>query len=148
MNKPPHAANPSPGGREPTDATEPPAPRHLLRAQQLTLSTWRWAFARLCRELDPGALLPQVALQATLAILRGTDDPLTLFDRHVAPTAEFSLVARLLPHRGPHTFHHDVVDSAFLLRWNELTADGHGPQELPPLTPQLLDAPVRGSRPL
>jgi hypothetical protein len=29
-----------------------------------------------------------------------------------------------------------LVDSAFLLRWNEMAADGSGPEELPPLKPR------------
>jgi len=30
---------------------------------------------------------------------------------------------------------YDILDTAFLLRWNELVAAGHRPEELPPLRP-------------
>jgi hypothetical protein len=111
-------------------------PRRLTRAEQLTLTTWRWAFVTLCRNVQPQDLLPQVALQAVLARLRDCSDPLQLFVCHRSPDAEFGLVASLLPEEHRRTLDHDLVDSAFLLRWNELIADGHGPEELPPLTPR------------
>jgi hypothetical protein len=111
--------------------------RRLTRAEQLTLTTWRWAFVALCRKLDPQDLLPQVALQAVLARLRDCTDLLQLVARHCSPEAEFALVAGLLCEERRRPLDHDLVDSAFLLRWNELTADGTGPEELPPLTPRL-----------
>ena len=33
--------------------------RRLTRAEQLTLTTWRWAFVALCRQVEPQDLLPQ-----------------------------------------------------------------------------------------
>jgi hypothetical protein len=110
--------------------------RRLTRAEQLTLTTWRWAFVALCRQVEPQDLLPQVALQGVLARLRDCTDPLQLFTRHHSPQAEFALAASLMPEVRRDALEHDLVDSAFLLRWNELTADGKGPQELPPLTPR------------
>ena len=107
----------------------------LTRAEQITLTTWRWAFVTLRRQVEPQDLLPQVALQALLARLRDCTDPIRLFGRHGSAAAEFALVAGLLPEAGRRALDHDLVDSAFLLRWNELTADGAGPEELPPLTP-------------
>jgi hypothetical protein len=95
--------------------------------------------------VSPGAapdLLPQVALQVVLARLRDCTDPLQLFARHRSPEAEFALVASLLPEERRRTPDHDLVDSAFLLRWNELTADGNGPEELPPLKPRPAEAGV------
>ncbi|MBV9595919.1 MAG: hypothetical protein JOZ87_03585 [Chloroflexi bacterium] len=115
-------------------ATPPEDRRRLTRAEQLTLTTWRWAFVTLCRQVEPQDLLPQVALQAVLARLRDYTDSLQLFGRHGTAAADFALVASLLPERGRRALDHDLVDSAFLLRWNELTADGTGPEELPPLT--------------
>jgi hypothetical protein len=109
-------------------------PCRLTRAEQLTLTTWRWAFVAVCRHVEPQDLLPQVALQAVLARLRDCSDPLQLFARHGSAAAHFSLVASLLPDERRRTLDHDLVDSAFLLRWNELTANGSGPEELPPLT--------------
>ena len=111
-------------------------PRRLTRAEQLTLTTWRWAFVALCRHVEPQDLLPQVALQVVLARLRDCADPLQLFIRHYSPQAEFALAASLIPDTRREGLEHDLVDSAFLLRWNELTADGKGPLELPPLTPR------------
>jgi hypothetical protein len=116
--------------------TPPPARCRLTRVQQLTLTTWRWAFDRVCHEVQPHDLLPQVALQAVLEALRGCTDPLELFSRHGHAAAEFALVASLLPDRPRTALDFDLVDSAFLLRWEELTADGSGPEELPPLAPQ------------
>ena len=110
--------------------------RRLTRTEQLTLTTWRWAFVALCRQVEPQDLLPQVALQAVLAQLRACTDPLQLFARHRSAAAEFAVVANLLPEQRCRALDHDLVDSAFLLRWNELTADGSGPEELPPLTPR------------
>jgi hypothetical protein len=110
--------------------------RRLTRAEQLTLTTWRWAFVAVCRHVGPQDLLPQVALQAVLARLRDRTDPLELFARHHSATPEFALVASLLPDERRRALDHDLVDSAFLLRWNEMTADGNGPEELPPLTPR------------
>ena len=77
--------------------------------------------------------MPQVALQAVLARLRACDDPLQLLARHASAAPEFALVADLLPEQRCRALEHDLLDSAFLLRWNELTADGSGPEELPPL---------------
>ena len=113
-----------------------PERRRLTRAEQLTLPTWRWAFVALCRQVEPRDLLPQVALQAVLARLRECTDPLQLFARHRSASAEFAVVANLLPEERRRALDHDLVDSAFLLRWNELTTDGGGPEELPPLTPR------------
>ena len=117
-------------------ATPPEDRRRLTRAEQLTLTTWRWAFVTLCRQVEPQDLLPQVALQAVLARLRDYTDSLQLFGRHGTAAADFALVASLLPERGRRALDHDLVDSAFLLRWNELVTDGSGPEELPPLTPR------------
>jgi hypothetical protein len=117
-----------------------PEPRRLTRAEQLTLTTWRWALVTLSRQVEPQDLLPQVALQAVLARLRDCTDPIRLFGRHGSAAAEFALVVSLLPEEGRRALDHDLVDSAFLLRWNELTADGAGPEELPPLTPRRAEA--------
>src|SRR5919206_4844324 len=94
-----------------------PERRRLTRAEQLTLTTWRWAFVALCRQVEPQDLLPQVALQAVLARLRGCTDPLQLFARHRSAAAEFAVVANLLPEARRRVLDHDLVDSAFLLRW-------------------------------
>jgi hypothetical protein len=119
----------------PAPTPTPPVPAHhrLTRVQQFTLTTWRWAFVAFCGQVGPADLLPQVALQAVLARLCACDDPLQLLARHASAAAEFALVADLLPEQRRQALAHDLVDSAFLLRWNELTADGSGPEELPPL---------------
>jgi hypothetical protein len=121
-------------------ATLPEPRRRLTRAEQLTLTTWRWALVTLSRQVEPQDLLPQVALQAVLARLRDCTDPIRLFGRHGAAAAEFALVATLLPEEGRRALDHDLVDSAFLLRWNELTVDGTGPEELPPLKARRAEA--------
>jgi hypothetical protein len=60
----------------------------------------------------------------------------SLFARHRSVAQEFALAASLLLDERCRVLDHDLVDSAFLLRWNEMTADGNGPEELPPLTPR------------
>ena len=77
---------------DPVPTPTPPDRRRLTRAEQLTLTTWRWAFVTLCREVEPQDLLPQVALQAVLAQLRDYTDPLQLFGRHGSAAADFALV--------------------------------------------------------
>ena len=59
-------------------------------------------------------------------------DPMALFRRHADAAPEFALVSSLLPDPD---IGYDVLDAAFLLRWEELTARG-GPEELPPLQPR------------
>ncbi len=115
----------------------PPPP--LTRLQQLTLNTWRHAYAKVLREVRPSDTLAQTAIRTVVAILHDTTDPLALFVRHAAPAADFALVASLAAPERSRDELHDLLDSAFLLRWLELTADG-GPEELPPLR--------RGPRPL
>ena len=101
----------------------------LTRVQQLTLNTWRWAQAKLRRVLDPTAVLEHAALHGVLASLRDVGEPVELFARHAEAYPEFSLISSLLS----SVFGYEILDSAFLMRWNELTAAGNGPEELPPL---------------
>ncbi len=112
-------------------------PIHCLnRMQQLTLTTWRLADTKLQRVLNPFSVLEQAALHATLATLRDVDDPVALFGRHAAAYAELALITSLISATQRADLSYDILDSAFLLRWNELIADGRGPQELPPLRPR------------
>ena len=112
-------------------------PTHCLsRMQQLTLTTWRLADTKLQRVLNPFSVLEQAALHAALATLRAVDDPVALFGRHAAAHAELALITSLVPATPGADLSYDILDSAFLLRWNELVADGRGPQELPPLRPR------------
>ena len=109
-------------------------PRRLNRLQQLTLNVWRLASLRVQREVAPTDVLARVAIQTSLAVLRDTTDALQLFQRHEARAEEFALVASLAGEDRTRDAVHDLLDSAFLLRWLELTGDGHGPEELPPLS--------------
>jgi len=113
-----------------------PQPVRLTRVQQLTLSTWRWAATKLHRVLDPRAILEQAALHALLASLRDVDEPTALFARHTAAYPEFDLITSLVPPERQAALAYEILDTAFFLRWNELVADGHGPEELPPLRPR------------
>jgi hypothetical protein len=107
--------------------------QRLSRVQQLTLTTWRLAAAKLARVLDPCSVLEQAAVHATLGTLRDVDRPLDLFGRHAGAHPEFALITSLV-HATPHAgLAYDILDTAFLLRWNELVSDGTGPEELPPL---------------
>jgi hypothetical protein len=85
------------------------------------------------REVAPTDILASAAIHASLAALRDTNDALELFRRHDARHEEFALVASLVGLDRTRDAVHDLLDSAFLLRWIELTSDGRGPQELPPL---------------
>lgn len=104
----------------------------LNRTQQLTLTTWRWARRTLADTLSPSDLLPQVAIEAVRAALADVADPIALFRRHADAAPEFALVGSLI---ADPFMCYDVLDAAFLLRWEELTARG-GPEELPPLQPR------------
>ena len=112
---------------------QPSQPTRLTRVQQLSLNTWRRAAATLDRVLAPHAVLEHAALHAVLASLRDLDQPLLLFARHASAYPEFALITSLVPAEGNAALVYDILDTAFLLRWNELVADGRGPQELPPL---------------
>jgi hypothetical protein len=105
----------------------------LDRIQQLTLNTWRLAAAKLERVLDSTALLEHAAVYATLAALRDVDLPLVLFRRHSEAEREYALITSLIHAADEADLRHDILDTAFLLRWNELVAHGDGPEELPPL---------------
>jgi hypothetical protein len=110
----------------------PTFPR-LDRVQQLTLNTWRLAAAKLERVLDSTALLEHAAVYATLAVLRDVDVPLVLFRRHAQAEREYALITSLIRATDEADLRYDILDTAFLLRWNELVARGDGPVELPPL---------------
>ena len=112
------------------------SPRHpdrLNRYQQLTLTTWRFAAIKVNRCLDPTDMLAHVAVQTVLATLRDVDQPLALFSRHQTAEPEYALVNSLLRESPHRELALDLLDAAFLGRWNELIADGCGPEELPPL---------------
>jgi len=127
-------------GLEPTymSMKHTPPVQRLTRVQQLTLNTWRLAARKLERVLDPCALLEQAAVHATLGALRDVDNSLALFRRHAEAHPEFALIGslvRAIDHDEDLTY--DILDTAFLMRWNELVADGSGPEELPPLRPRV-----------
>src|SRR5688572_29396613 len=123
---------PEPERRLPNGSNYPA--RRLTRLQQLTLNTWRRASAQVARDVAPNEVLAQVAIYAALAVLRDTTDPLALFARHDARAEEFALVESLAPPESSRDALHDLLDTAFVLRWAELTSNGCGPEELPPLT--------------
>ena len=125
------SATPEPNQFRFTGGSHEP-PQRLTRLQQLTLNTWRLAHAKVLREIKPNDVLPQAAICAALAILRDTSNPLALFARHDARAEEFALVATIVMPQRSRDDLHDLLDSAFLLRWLELTRNG-GPEELPPL---------------
>ena len=85
--------------------------------------------------LDPSAILELAALHAVLGTLRDIDDPVALFARHAHAQPEFQLVLSVLPDIHHPGLPHDILDTAFLLRWTELVATGNAPQELKPLPP-------------
>jgi hypothetical protein len=110
-----------------------PHVQRLSRAQQLTLTTWRFAARKLERVLEPSDLLERVAVHVVLGTLREVNEPIALFARHATAQPEFALVQSLVSTSAHSELDFDVLDTGFLLRWNELVADGRGPEELPPL---------------
>lgn len=109
--------------------------KRLTRLQQLTLNVWRHASAAVSRRVMPNDVLAQVAIQAVRAALRDATDPLELFVRHQHCEEEYALVGSLIASdRTTDDMRFNLLDSGFLLRWQELTSDGRGPEELPPLT--------------
>src|SRR5215472_15751233 len=64
--------------------------RRLNRVQQFTLATWRHASDSVGRHVLPNDILAHVAMQAVLAALRDTSDPLHLFVRHQHGEAEIA----------------------------------------------------------
>ena len=118
-----------------TNSVHHPGQR-LNRTQQLTLNTWRLAARKLDRVLEPSSVLEQVAVHLVVGVLREIDRPMALLARHAIADPEFALIQSLV-RGGPHaSLDFDILDTAFLLRWNELVADGAGPEELPPLRPR------------
>jgi len=111
--------------------------QRLSRVQQLTLNTWRLAAAKLACVLDPCSVLEHAAVHATLATVRDVDDPLALFRRQAEAHDEFALITSLVDATPRADLAYDILDTAFLMRWNELVADGVGPEELPPLRPRV-----------
>jgi hypothetical protein len=107
--------------------------QRLNRVQQLTLNTWRLASAKLDRLLDPCAILEHAAVHVTLSALCDIDEPLALFRRHAEANPELALIISLIRVTEHEDLAFDILDTAFLLRWNELVAGGNGPRELPPL---------------
>jgi hypothetical protein len=117
------------------NAAQQPGQR-LDRVQQLTLNTWRLAAQKLDHALEPAALLEKVAVHVVLSTLRDVDSPLALFARHAIADPELILVQSLVQDGAHADLDFDILDAGFLLRWNELVADGSGPEELPPLRPR------------
>jgi hypothetical protein len=111
----------------------------LTRLQQLTLTTWRRAAAKVDREVARNAVLEQAAICVVLAVLRDTAEPTALFARHAHAIDEFTLLTSIVPRDRRPSLDHDLLDTAFLLRWQELTSGGRGPQELPPLVRKVSD---------
>ena len=118
-----------------TQSTSTQPVRRLSRHEHLTLNTWRWAAITLESTLDPAALLELAALHAILGTLRDLADPLALFTRHAHAQPEFQMILSVLSADHRPGLAHDILDTAFLLRWTELAATGIAPQELRPLPP-------------
>ena len=124
-----------------TNRSSPQPTRRLTRLEQLTLNTWRWAAVTLQNTLDPPAVMEEAALHAVLATLRDVENPVDLFARHAQGQAEFQLIQSVLPAGHRPGLPHDILDTAFLLRWEELAATGVAPHELRPLPPAERHAP-------
>jgi hypothetical protein len=69
------------------------------------------------------AVLERASLHAVLASLRDLNQPSDLFRHHAEAYAEFSLILSVVPVERQSALAYDILDAAFLLRWNELVAD-------------------------
>jgi hypothetical protein len=118
-----------------TQTSSPQPIRRLTRLEQLTLNTWRWAAVTLQNTLAPPAVLEEAALHAVLAALRDVENPVDLFARHAHGQPEFHLIQSELADDHRPGLPHDILDTAFLLRWTELAVTGVTPQESKPLPP-------------
>ena len=134
------SATPEPNQSRFTGGSHEP-PQRLTRLQQLTLNTWRWAAATLQNTIDPAAVLEAAAMHAVLATLRDLHEPLALFTRHAHAQPEFQMILSILSEDHRPGLAHDILDTAFLLRWTELAATGTPPLELTPLPPARGGAP-------
>jgi hypothetical protein len=119
-----------------TQPNSTPPIQRLSRVQQLTLNTWRLASAKLQRVLDPCSVLEHAAIHAVLATLQDVNQPIALFGRHASADPELALINSLVANTSRAELAYDILDAAFLLRWNALVASGTGPEELPPLRPR------------
>jgi hypothetical protein len=124
-----------------TQTSSPQPIRRLTRLEQLMLNTWRWAAVTLQNTLNPPAIIEEAALHAVLAALRDVENPVELFARHAHGQPEFQLILSVLPDGHRTGLPHDILDTAFLIRWTELAATGDAPQELRPLPPDGTHAP-------
>lgn len=79
-----------------------------------------------------------------ISALREVDQPFALFHHHATADAELALITSLTGVAGPLDLAYDLLDAAYLVRWNELIASGSGPEELPPLR-RALTVPDRAS---
>jgi hypothetical protein len=118
----------------PIDPSRTSPIRRLTRVEQLTLNTWRWAAIKVGQADPRQAFFEHAALHAVLAALRDVADPLSLFTCHAEAHAEFQLILSVMPDDRPPSVAHDILDTAFLMRWTELLADCSAPEELPPLS--------------
>jgi hypothetical protein len=109
--------------------------KRLTRLQQLTLNVWRHASATVNRQVPPDDVFAHAAIHAVVAVVRDSTDPLELFDRHNSGENEYALVVSIAGDRTCNDVL-NLIDSGYLLRWQELTVDGLGPEELPPLRPR------------
>jgi hypothetical protein len=108
--------------------------KRLTPFQRLTLNVWRHAVAAINRQVPPDDVFARAAIHAVVAVVRDTTDPLELFDRHDNGANEYDLVVSIAGDRGCNDVL-NLIDGGYLLRWQELTAEGPGPEELPPLRP-------------
>ena len=127
------SATPEPDPRNQGQRRQPAG--RLTRIQQLDLNLWRRAAATVVRHLPPEDVLAQVAIHAVLGIVRDTTDPLDLFARHGNGEDEYAFVVSIVGERSCNDVL-NLIDSGYLLRWQELTSNGRGPEELPPLRPR------------
>src|SRR5262249_6303720 len=104
--------------------------------------------AACCRKdrARPRSVLHPRARRAPCVIsaLREVNHPFELFDHHATADAELAFISSLIGPAGLADLAYDILDSAYLARWNELVARGSGPEELPPLRPS---SAVRKSAP-
>lgn len=96
----------------------------LNRYDRATVALWARSHAEISRRPGHGPLA-EVAVHALLSGLRRCPEPPTLFACYEADAAaDFALIGSLLPGGSASEPHWRVRDTAFYLRWLELTNGG------------------------
>lgn len=97
----------------------------LNRYDRATVGLWMRSHTELMQRTNQSHLV-EAAAHALLAGLRRCDTATALFARYEADApADFALIGSLLPDGPPEDLLWRARDTAFYLRWHELTGGAH-----------------------